>query len=608
MSNVVGEIVIDVTADVGPLMRNMNKAEGAMTGLQGAAGRMGRGLQGAGSMALSFGRNMAVVAAGVAAVTGAAIAFVRSSAAFGDAIGDASKAAGMSTTAFQEYRFALKEAADMTDEDFASAAARLNKTLGDARDGSLGAVKAFEAIGVSQAQLADASFTTDQAMAAYVATMEGMKDPTLAAAVSADLFGRAGAGMGAALSGVPGQVGSLVDRARELGVVLGPEAVAAAGEFDQKMNELTASFEMLKMKMANDLMPVLVNSVLPAIEDYVIPALETLGGAVAGAAELIVIFAQKTGQAFTAFKDGAAAAVDYVVGKFQAFMTMLDTVLAKLGQIGTAIAETLGGPNSFGAGGNPDMQRPAEGGWMQEQFGSGHISGGGPGVGGAMGGQMLGASIVTGALLGATTAMEENRAAFMSIFSQIPQIARETLGINSPSKVFEEIGGFLGQGLAQGIEASNAMVATAVSAMGAGAVAATNGTVSDILVRPRHAAGRIEEGRRGAGLGEHPDRSQPGDQEGHFRLCQHGDRSGPWGCAGECDQGRRRRRARARIDGHRIDRCSGSPGATGHAEPWNHLRQRSLRHRRAHRAGHRHAGERSAAQRHPAERLGRSLI
>lgn len=481
MSNVVGEIVIDVTADVGPLMRNMNKAESAMGGLQGAAGRMGRGLQGAGSMALSFGRNMAVVAAGVAAVTGAAIAFVRSSAAFGDAIGDASKAAGMSTTAFQEYRFALKEAADMTDEDFASAAARLNKTLGDARDGSMAAVKAFEAIGISQAQLADSSFNTDKAMAAYVATMEGMKDPTLAAAVSADLFGRAGASMGAALSGVPGQVGSLVDRARELGVVLGPEAVEAAGAFDQKMNELTASFEMLKMKLANDLMPVLVNSVLPAIEDYVIPALETLGGAVAGAAELIVLFAQKTGQAFTAFKEGAAAAVDYVVGKFQAFMTMLDTVLAKLGQIGTAIAETLGGPNSFGAGGNADMQRPAEGGWMQEQFGSGHITGGGPGVGGAMGGQMLGASIVTGALLGATTAMEENRAAFMSVFSQIPQIARETLGINSPSKVFEEIGGFLGQGLAQGIEASNAMVATAVSAMGDGAVAATNGTVSDIL-------------------------------------------------------------------------------------------------------------------------------
>lgn len=481
MSNVVGEIVIDVTADVGPLVRQMGKAESAMGGLQGAAARMGGGLSRAGGMAVSFGRNMAVVAAGVAAVTGAALAFVRSSAAFGDAIGDASKAAGMSTTAFQEYRFALKEAADMTDEEFASAAARLNKTLGEAREGSMAAVRAFEAIGVSQAQLADASFDTDKAMAAYVATMEGLRDPTIAAAVSTDLFGRAGASMGAALSGVPGQVGSLVDRARELGVVLGPEAVDAAGAFDQKMNELTASFEVLKMKLANDLMPVLVNSVLPAIEDYVIPAIETLGGAVAGAAELIVIFAQKTAQAFTAFRDGAGAAVDYVVGKFEAFMALLDRLSEKLFNIGAAISETLGG-GGVSAGVAASIQTDGQARLQNDMGPAGfYTNRSSPGIGGALGGQSMGASIVTGALLGATNAIEENRQAFMAVFSQIPQIARDTLGINSPSKVFEEIGGNIGAGMAQGISASQAVVSAAVNSMGAGAVSATNGMVTDIL-------------------------------------------------------------------------------------------------------------------------------
>lgn len=471
----VGEIVIDVTADVGPLVRQMGKAEGAMSGLQGAASRMGGGLQRAGGMALSFGRNMAVVAAGVAAVTGAALAFVRSSAAFGDAIGDASKAAGMSTTAFQEYRFALKEAADMTDDEFASAAARLNKTLGEAREGSMAAVMAFEKIGISQAQLADASFNTDKAMAAYVATMEGMKDPTLAAAVSADLFGRAGASMGAALSGVPGQVGSLVDRARELGVVLGPEAVEAAGQFDQKMNELTASFEVLKMKLANDLMPVLVNNVLPAIENYVIPAIETLGGAVAGAAELIVIFGTKAGEAFTAFKDAVGAAVDWSVGKFNEFMALLTSVADKVKSIVQSIRDAM--PEiTVGLGGTTYADPRAAGGGKARPS-----EGGGPGVGGALGGQMLGASIVTGALMGATTAMEENRQAFMAVFDGITQMARDTLGIHSPSTVFAEVGNNIGQGLARGIEATNGIVAAAVGAMGAGAVTAANGMTNDIL-------------------------------------------------------------------------------------------------------------------------------
>ena len=480
MSSVVGEIVIDVTADVGPLMRQMGKAEGAMSGLQGAAARMGGGLQRAGGMALSFGKNMAVVAAGVAAVTGAALAFVRSSAAFGDAIGDASKAAGMSTTAFQEYRFAIKEAADMTDEEFASAAARLNKTLGEAREGSAAAIAAFGKLGISQAQLADASFDTDKAMAAFVATMEATKDPAIAAAVATELFGRAGASMGAALSGTPGQVKSLVDRARELGVVLGPEAVAAAGEFDQKMNELTASFEVLKMKLANDLMPVLVNNVLPAIEDYVIPAIETLGGAVAGAAELIVIFAQKAGEAFTAFKEAVGGAVDWVMEKVNAFLTLLDTVVTKAKEVGRAVAEafkpgSLDSPENFGEGA----------GWMTGAFGEGHISGGTAGgygvAGGTMGGQMLGAGIVNGAFMGAMNAMNEKKEAFAALFAQIPQIARDTLGIHSPSTVFAEVGNNIGLGLAQGIEASNGMVAAAVGAMGAGAVSATNGMVSDIL-------------------------------------------------------------------------------------------------------------------------------
>lgn len=470
----VGEIVIDVTADVGPLMRQMNKAEGAMSGLQGAAGRMGGGLQRAGGMAVSFGRNMAVVAAGVAAVTGAALAFARSSAAFGDAIGDASKAAGMSTTAFQEYRFALKEAADMTDDEFASAAARLNKTLGEARQGSEAAVKAFDAIGISQAQLASGTFNTDAAMAAYVATMEGMKDPTIAAAVSADLFGKAGAGMGAALSGVPGQVKSLVDQAREMGVVLGPEAVAAAGAFDEKMNTLTASFQTMAAGVAISLMPAL-NDIIDAIQTYVIPALgmDGLGGAVKGAMDLIVIFGTETGKAFTAFRDAVGGAVDWVTTKFDEFMALLDRVAERVKTIVQSVRDAI--PDiSIGLDGTAYADPRAAGG------GKARPSAGGA-AGGAAGGQMLGAAIVNGAVLGAANALEENREALAATFNGITQIARDTLGINSPSTVFAEIGGYLSEGMAQGIEASNGLVKAAVTSMGAGAVTAANGMTSDIL-------------------------------------------------------------------------------------------------------------------------------
>jgi hypothetical protein len=83
--------------------------------------------------------------------------------------------------------------------------------------------------------------------------------------------------------------------------------------------------------------------------------------------------------------------------------------------------------------------------------------------------------------MGAVNAMNEKREAFAEVFNQLPQIARETLGINSPSTVFAEIGQFVGEGLANGIAGAQGIVGQAVSAMGSEAVTASDGMVSDIL-------------------------------------------------------------------------------------------------------------------------------
>lgn len=469
----VGDIAIEVGADIGPMVRELRKAEGALRGFEGAADRMGKGLAHAGGVAVTVGKRIALVAAGIAAVTGATTVFVKNASGMGAAIDDASKAAGMSTTAFQEYRFALKDAAAMSDGDFAAATARLNKTLGEARQGSDAAIRAFEAIGVSQAQLKSSSFSTDDALAAFVQKVESIKDPAVAAAVATGLFGRAGASLGAAISGTPGQIKSLVDRARELGVVLGPDAVEAAGKFDQKMEELGNRFEIFKVKLADKLLPVFVDDIIPAIEKHVIPAFEWLAGRIAWAAEGIVEFARIASESFTNFKTAVGGAVDWVSGKFEAFLAMLDRIVEKAVAVKEAIADALKYDASssantfnedFGMGGDPANNSNAFG-----------------GAGGAAGGQMLGAAIVNGAVLGAVNSLNENREALASVFEGITQIARETLGIHSPSKVFEEIGGNLGQGMAQGIAAANGVVAAAVKGMTDAATVAADEGVAGVL-------------------------------------------------------------------------------------------------------------------------------
>ena len=310
MTKVVGEIAIEVGADIGPLVREMSRGGDVLDRFRKGTDRLGKGLDRFAERTTALGKKLSIVSGVMAAVGVAAFALARDVATMGDEIGDSAKAAGMSTTAFQEYRFALKEAAAMTDEDFNGAVAKLNKTLGEAKGGSESAIKAFEAIGVSQAQLSDAAFTTDQAMAAFIASAEATKDPALAAAQATDLFGKSGATLGASLSGVPGQVEALVGRARELGVVMGPDAVEAAGKFDQKMNELGAQFEVVKMKIAEVLLPIIVDKLIPVLQDVVLPA--------------IVSVAQKIGEWITAFGD-LDPAIQSVVGWVTAAFAVVST-------------------------------------------------------------------------------------------------------------------------------------------------------------------------------------------------------------------------------------------------------------------------------------------
>lgn len=524
MSKVVGEIAINVTADVGPLMRGLGRGSAALKGMERAAAEVSGGLQRFGAATADLGKRLSVISAGIAAVSAATLAFVNSAAVAGDAIGDAAKAAGMSTTAFQEYRFALKEAAAMTDEDFAGAAAKLNKTLGEARGGSEAAVRAFEAIGVSQAQLAEEGFSTDQAMAAFIARMEGMKDPATAAAVATDLFGKAGAELGAGLSGVPGQVQALVERAKELGVVLGPESVAAAGQFDQKMNEMGAQIEAVKMKLADVLLPVLVDKLIPVLQEQVIPAIGTvvekigeaitwfgdldpaiqqvtalfvgafavggpvllaigavssaIGGLVAAtgpvglfiaAAGLLYVAWQKWGDDI---KGAIGGAIDWIAEKFDAIVAKVRAFIDMITGIPAAIADAF---KNFS---------PARG---ETGFRAAHLGGGGedggeaPAGGGAEVLYGTGRNVMLGLSEGMGAGLAEATPQIEAYLQAVTDKANEVFGVQSPSTVFAAIGAFIGQGLAQGIAESQALVGQAVSVMGKTAVTSADGTVSDIL-------------------------------------------------------------------------------------------------------------------------------
>jgi hypothetical protein len=93
------------------------------------------------------------------------------------------------------------------------------------------------------------------------------------------------------------------------------------------------------------------------------------------------------------------------------------------------------------------------------------------------GGQAIGDGIVDGVRNRLIERGPELDEAFLSI----PQRARDILQIQSPSKVFEEIGGQIGAGMAEGIAASSEMVRQAVSTMSTGAAEGADNATASIL-------------------------------------------------------------------------------------------------------------------------------
>jgi hypothetical protein len=93
----------------------------------------------------------------------------------------------------------------------------------------------------------------------------------------------------------------------------------------------------------------------------------------------------------------------------------------------------------------------------------------------------IGMAMADGLVNGLALRLAERMPEVQAAIDTIPQAARAQLGIQSPSTVFAEIGGYLGEGMAVGIRDSAAMVQAAVASVGTAAASTMSGNVQSIL-------------------------------------------------------------------------------------------------------------------------------
>ena len=184
----------------------------------------------------SFGTALAGIGATATAAMGAVAAALGASVvSFADAgsqMADMSARTGVSAEALGALSYAAKQSGTSI-EEVEGALRKMQKGIAEATSGSKSAIDNFAAIGISMDQLAGKS--PDQQFALISAAIADIEDPTMRAGAAMNVLGKSATSI---LPLITSDVQGLVDRARELGIVLSEEDVAAADALGDTLDTL----------------------------------------------------------------------------------------------------------------------------------------------------------------------------------------------------------------------------------------------------------------------------------------------------------------------------------------------------------------------------------
>lgn len=446
----IGALRAILSLETAAFEKGARQAQGSLSGLQ-------RRMEGFGKTATALGAKMSVISGAMAAVGAAGFALSKSAADVGNRIDKSSKAVGLSASAYQELGFAIGQVSEISEGQLNVALRKMNTRLGQATQGSKPMIDAFTAIGISAEDLASGTVTTESAFAALTAAMQNVKDPATAAALAGRVLGEEAAALGPILMESGGNIDELRKKARALGIVMSDDAVAASAAFTDKLDELTRQFGAVKDRLGVALMPVMI-SFMQTIQDKVIPAVEALIGA---GARLVEWFGALPGPiqeaaAIIATALGIGGPVILAIG---ALSTALAGLIAATGPVGLFIAAAAVLTAAWIRWG--DDIKAAVGGaidWITTKFNEflAFVE--------AIPAKMIeiGQNMIQGLIDGITAKWEALKAKVLELADLLPNWMKDALDIQSPSRVFREIGQFITEGLALGIADNAPMAESAI--------------------------------------------------------------------------------------------------------------------------------------------------
>lgn len=243
------KLVVQMEASLVKFERQMNKASGvASASARKIETRFAKMNQTLGGQFMGLGKSIAA-GLGVGIGIGGAAGLTRQiqeTIKFADSIAKTADAAGISTNALQEYRYAAGLAGLETAE-FDKAAIRLARTLGEAARGKDAPARVFESIGISIRDSIGNIKSTEQVLDEVVEAFAKIPDAARRASLAQELFGRDGVKMAVLLRDGSKSIEEMRQRARDLGLVLEEDLLRSAEKindrFDTLVQTITTGFK-----------------------------------------------------------------------------------------------------------------------------------------------------------------------------------------------------------------------------------------------------------------------------------------------------------------------------------------------------------------------------
>lgn len=190
-------------------------------------------------------------------VVGSFAQFVSGTASAVASVDDLSRRTGVATQVIQAYQFAAEQSGVGVDT-FGRSIQKLGINLGEAQTGNKAAIKSFEDLGLSVADLANLS--PQEAFEAVAAAIAQLPNPAQQAAAAVSVFGKSGAELVPVFQEGAGFLAEMRSEAERLKVVLSDSQTQGLAQLDDAIGKLSDSFRGLQARVVAELAPALIEA------------------------------------------------------------------------------------------------------------------------------------------------------------------------------------------------------------------------------------------------------------------------------------------------------------------------------------------------------------